>query len=448
MKYIAFLLAVAAYGQVTYDDLLKADPKAWLHYNGQYHSQRHSLLKQINTANGLQSVPIVTDGVMYVSQPNEVHALDARTGRLIWVYQRQPALQKGPNRGVAVYGKRVYMTTPDAFLVALDARTGSLLWETKIAETKDGYWSPAAPLVIKGKIIAGIAPGDHGLNGFLTAYDLETGKFLWRWKAIPEPGEPGNETWAGDSWKHGGGNTWLTGSYDPELNLLYWGIGNPAPDFDGDVRKGDNLYTDSTVALDADTGELKWYFQYTPNDPFDYDEVGVSLLIDGTEVGVYKFNRDNEIQNRRIEKYAEEGRAFIVGTPYPNNEVHTLTFDLRTGAPVPVRGLFAPGDTVMSQVATRVDRALRAQDPRLASALPPIEAKHITNVRVERDGLVFYFDHLPHAFGLPSAKLTFAQLSGLVRVMGGELAVTAAPSPPPAAGASPGLVGAVTRDGR
>ncbi|MDX1982936.1 MAG: PQQ-binding-like beta-propeller repeat protein, partial [Bryobacteraceae bacterium] len=254
---VLFLAGAPALGQ-SYKQLLEANPENWLHYNGQYHSQRHSPLKQIHRGNVkdlvpkwiyhmpnasvLQSVPLVADGVMYVTQTNEVHALDSRSGRVIWVYRRQ-ARVRGPNRGVAVYGNKIYFGTGDAYLVALDRVTGSVVWESKIAEAKDGYWSPAAPMAINGKIIAGIAPGDHGLNGFLDAYDAETGKRLWRWHSIPRPGEPGNETWSGDSWKTGGGNTWLTGSYDPELNLLYWGVGNPAPDFDGDVREGDNLYT-------------------------------------------------------------------------------------------------------------------------------------------------------------------------------------------------------------
>lgn len=191
MKTLLLLFSFSLMGQVTYDDLKKADPKNWLHYNGQYHSQRHSLLKQIDTknvknvsaqwiyhvpgSNRLESVPIVVDGVMYVSQPNSVYALDARSGRQIWEWQRVPALQKGPNRGVAVYGNRVYIGTPDAHLVALDARTGSQLWEAELAKASDGYWCPVAPMVINGKVIIGIAPGDHGLNGFLDAYDANTG---------------------------------------------------------------------------------------------------------------------------------------------------------------------------------------------------------------------------------------------------------------------------------
>jgi alcohol dehydrogenase (cytochrome c) len=354
MKFFFCLVGATLYAQVTDQDLLAANPKNWLHYHGQYHGQRHSLLNQINTttvrnltarwiyhvpdSRGLQSVPIVSAGVMYVSQPNEVHALDARTGRLIWQYQRQPALQKGPNRGVAVYGQRVYMTTPDAYLVALDARTGALLWETKIADTNEGYWSPAAPLVVKGKVIAGIAPSDHGLNGFLTAYDAETGRFIWRWKAIPEPGEPGNETWAGDSWKHGGGGTWLTGTYDPELNLIYWGTGNPAPDFDGDVRKGDNLYTECIVALDVDTGKMKWYFQTTPWDVHDWDAVEVPVLVDATFKGK---PRKLLVQANRNGFYYVLDRVtgeFLHGTPFVNKLNWAVGLDEK-GRPIRAPGI-------------------------------------------------------------------------------------------------------------
>jgi alcohol dehydrogenase (cytochrome c) len=334
VKRAAIALAMAAIlaAQVSYDDLRSADPRNWLSYNGSYNSQRHSLLKQVNAENvgdlvarwvyhvpgasRLESVPVVVDGVMYVSQPNEVYALDGRSGRQIWEYHHEPALRKGPNRGVAVYGNRVYVGTPDAHLVALDARTGSVVWKTKLAEAKDGYWSPVAPLAIQGKIIMGIAPGDHGLNGFLDAYDPETGERLWRWKAIPEPGEPGNDTWSGESWKTGGGNTWLTGSYDPELNLIYWGIGNPAPDFDGDVRKGDNLYTESMVALDANTGKMKWYFQFTPHDVHDWDGVEIPVLLDT----VYKGERRKLLlQANRNGFYYVLDRVtgkFLHGTPF------------------------------------------------------------------------------------------------------------------------------------
>lgn len=329
------LLAAAALAQVSYEDLLLADPRNWLSYSGSFHAQRHSLLKQVHTgnvtdlvarwvyrvpgANRLESVPVVVGGVMYISQPNEVYALDGRSGRLIWQYQHQPALQNGPNRGVAVLGNKVYVGTPDAHLVALDARTGSVVWKAKLAEASDGYWSPVAPLAIKGKIIMGIAPGDHGLNGFLDAYDSETGARIWRWNAIPKPGEPGNETWAGDSWKTGGGNTWLTGSYDPELNLVYWGVGNPAPDFDGEVRKGDNLYTESMVALDADTGKLKWHFQFTPHDVHDWDAVEIPVLVDAPFRGE---TRKLLVQANRNGFYyvldRTDGR-FLLGVPFINH---------------------------------------------------------------------------------------------------------------------------------
>lgn len=355
MKYLAIVLSASMMlAQVTYDDLKKADPANWLHYNGQFHSQRHSMLKQVNTQNvknlvpkwihhidearRLESVPIVVNGVMYVAQPNEVQALDARTGRSIWTWRRENPIQRGPNRGVAVYGNKVYIGTPDAALVALDARTGSIVWEARMANPADGYWSPVAPMVINGKIIQGIAPGDHGLNGFLDAYDAETGERLWRWEAIPKPGEPGNETWAGDSWKTAGGNTWLTGSFDPELNLIYWGIGNPAPDFDGDVRKGDNLYTESMVAIDASTGKMKWYFQFTPWDVHDWDAVEVPVLVDAPYQGK---TRKLLVQANRNGFYYVLDRStgeFLHGTPFVKllNWASGLT---KTGRPIRVPGV-------------------------------------------------------------------------------------------------------------
>jgi len=343
-----------ALAQVTTEMLLKKPGDNWLSYSGSYDAQRHSPLKQIHTGNvrdlvpkwmyhirgasRLESVPIVVDGVMYVSQPNEVYALDGRTGRLIWEYHRQPALQKGPNRGVAVYGNKVYFGTPDAHLVALDARTGNLVWEAKLAEARDGYWSPVAPLPVKGKIIIGIAPGDHGLNGFLDAYDAETGKRVWRWEAIPRPGEPGSETWSGESWKTAGGDTWLTGSYDPELNLIYWGIGNPAPDFDGDSREGDNLYTECVVALNADTGKLKWYFQFTPHDVHDWDAVEIPVLVDAPYQGRL---RKLLVQANRNGFYYVLDRTtgeFLHGTPFVKllNWATGLT---KEGRPIRVPGV-------------------------------------------------------------------------------------------------------------
>ena len=344
-KWLAGLyLACALPGQVTDQQLLEADASTWLHYNGSYDSRRHSRLDQVNlgtinrltpkwifrvpNASRLQSVPIVSGGVMYVTQPNEIYALDARTGRKIWEYARVPRREKGPNRGVAIWGDKVYFTTPDAYLVALNAATGNVVWESKIAEASDGYWSPAAPMVVKGKVIAGIAPGDHGLNGFLDAYDAVTGERLWRFHSIPKPGEPGNKTWAGDSWKHAGGNTWLTGSYDPELNLLYWGIGNPAPDFNGDVRVGDNL----------DTGKLKWHFQFTPHDTRDWDAVEIPVLVDARYKGEMRKLMAHADRNGFYYLLDRVTGKFLTGTPFVK-QLNWATGLTAEGRPVLVPGM-------------------------------------------------------------------------------------------------------------
>ena len=275
-------LPTGATAQISEQNLLQPNPNDWLHYSGTYDAQRHSLLKQIDITNvqdlqtrwayhmsgaaDLEAVPIVVNGVMYVSQYNRVDALDGRTGRLIWQYQRQPPA-KGWQRGVAVFGNKVYVGTADSYLVALDARNGNVLWQTK--PQGEGYrFQGAAPMVAKGKVLLG---GNSPTTGFLQAFDAETGAFVWNWNAVPRPGEPGSETWDGDSWKRGGGPMWVSGSYDPELNLIYWGTGQPNPDFIGEIRKGDNLYSDSVVALDVDTGKLKWHFQFTPHDVHDWD---------------------------------------------------------------------------------------------------------------------------------------------------------------------------------
>ncbi len=340
MKALLWMLVPASFltAQVTDVQLREAISANWFHYNGSYDSRRHSSLNQVNAGNvdsltakwifhvpgatHLESVPIVVDGVMYVTQPNEVYALDGRTGRLIWDYHRVPARQKGPNRGVAVWGDKVFFTTPDAYLIALNAAGGNVIWETKIAEAKDGYWSPAAPLVVKGKVIAGIAPSDHGLNGFLDAYDATTGERLWRYNPIPKAGETGAETWSGDSWKTGGGDTWLTGSYDPELNLLYWGIGNPAPDFNGDVRKGDNLYTECVVALDLNTGKMKWYFQFTPHDTMDWDAVEIPILVDAVYHGKMRKLMAHADRNGFYYLLDRTNGEFLEGAPF----VHQLNW--------------------------------------------------------------------------------------------------------------------------
>jgi alcohol dehydrogenase (cytochrome c) len=233
-----------------------------------------------------QSNPLVVDGIMYVTErPNDVMAVDAKTGRLFWVYRHTPSPDAkvccgANNRGVAILGDTLYLGTLDARLVAIDARSGKALWNTEVGDVKSGYSITLAPLIVKDKVIVGVGGGEFGIRGYVVAYDARTGKEAWRFYTVPGPGEPGHDTWPGDSWKTGGASVWVTGSYDPALNLTYWGIGNPAPDWNPDQRKGDNLYSDSVVALDADTGKLRWHFQFTPNDGYDYDSTQVPILAD------------------------------------------------------------------------------------------------------------------------------------------------------------------------
>ncbi len=223
---------------------------------------------------------------MYLTQPpNGVFALDARTGRPFWSYERKlperiSVCCEYVNRGLAILGDRLYLGTLDAHLVALDRKSGALRWDKEVADYRDGYSITVAPLAVKDKIIVGISGGEYGIRGFLDAYDAKTGERAWRFHTIPGPGEPGNETWEGDSWKTGGGSTWVTGSFDHELNLIYWGIGNPSPDWNGEGRKGDNLFSASVIALDADTGKLQWHFQFTPHDVHDWDAVQIPVLVD------------------------------------------------------------------------------------------------------------------------------------------------------------------------
>jgi alcohol dehydrogenase (cytochrome c) len=303
------LISLASYAlraQVSTDRLLRAasEPQNWLTYSGTYMSQRFTTLSQLTPANvkdleikwifqaqSLQSfstTPLVVDGVMYLTQaPNDIFALDARTGRVFWTYRYTPApgrlcCRGLVNRGVAILGDTVFMATVDAHLLAVDAKNGRLLWNTKVAESKDNYGMTLAPLVVKDKVLVGVAGGEFGIRGFVAAFDAHTGKEAWKFYTIPGPGEPGHETWpqTGNAWEHGGAPVWLTGSYDPDLNLTYWGTGNPGPDYNTSQRAGDNLYSDSVVALDADTGKLKWHFQFTPNDGYDYDSVQIPVLVD------------------------------------------------------------------------------------------------------------------------------------------------------------------------
>ena len=297
-------IAAGVPGAVSYDRIRNAasEPGSWLTYWGDYSGRHYSPLAQINAKNVthlqaqwavqmpgdgiVESVPIVVDGVIYTAgPPGEVYALDARTGRQIWKYQRpqkvvNPYESNRVNRGVAILGNLIYFGTLDAALVALDARSGALVWETGVADTMEGYSITSAPLAIRDKIITGVAGGEYGIRGFIDAYDANTGKRLWRTYTIPAPGEFGSDTWEGDSWKHGSAGTWLTGTYDPELNTLYWPVGNPGPDANGDVRKGDNLFSCSVLALDPETGQRKWHYQFTPNDTHDWDATEDVMLVD------------------------------------------------------------------------------------------------------------------------------------------------------------------------
>ena len=292
------------HGQVPYDRILRAadDPQNWLTYNGTYSSQRYSSLSQITSENvsnlesqwvlqnqefgAWQSNPIVVDGVMYVTErPNDVMAVDAVTGRVFWVYRHTPSESArvccgANNRGVAVLDDKVFMGTLDARLIAIDATNGQPLWNIEVADVDLAYSITMAPLIVKDKVIVGVGGGEFGIRGFVAAYDAETGEEAWRFYTIPGPGEPGHDTWSDDDWEHGGAPVWITGSFDPELNLTYWGVGNPGPDWNAAQRPGDNLYSDAVVALDADTGELVWHFQFTPNDGYDYDSVQVPVLVD------------------------------------------------------------------------------------------------------------------------------------------------------------------------
>jgi alcohol dehydrogenase (cytochrome c) len=236
----------------------------------------------------LQTTPAVVDGVMYVTAVNEVVALDARTGRQVWRYSRPrtPGLvgdaAGGINRGVAVLGDRVFLQTDNAHVIALHRLTGSLLWDSEMADSREHYGSTSAPLVVNDLVIAGVSGGDEGIRGFVDAYFAATGKRAWRFWTVPARGEPGSETWVGKALEHGCAATWLTGTYDPEAKLLYWPTGNPCPDYNGDERKGDNLYSNSVLALDPATGKLKWHYQFTPHDLHDWDATETPMLVDAT----------------------------------------------------------------------------------------------------------------------------------------------------------------------
>jgi len=290
------------------EDLLVSPPEAnWTSYNGDYTGRRYSRLAEINAAtvprlraewvfhvsnsNRLENTPVVVNGMMFVTAANDAFALDARTGRVVWHHSRPISegliddASQHLNRGVAIWRDRVFMQTDNAHLVCLDARSGNQIWDVAYADWNKNYGSTGAPLVVKDKVLVGTSAGDDGVRGFVAAYDAMTGKLAWRFWTIPGPGEYGSSSWPGKAYLRGGGTTWMPGSYDPTLNLIFWGTSNPAPDFNDDVRPGDDLYTDCMLALDPDTGKLKWYFQFTPHDLFDYDALETPILVDAVYKG-------------------------------------------------------------------------------------------------------------------------------------------------------------------
>jgi alcohol dehydrogenase (cytochrome c) len=338
-----FLLAVSAlslHAQVPYERIAAAStqPANWLTYSGTYEGHRYSPLKQIdrtnvsrlkpawmyqtNDLNPFEGTPLVADGVMYISEPpSNAAALDLRTGRPLWTFRRTipsdvRACCGQVNRGLAILGETLYLGTLDAHLIALDMKTGHVLFDTTVADYKEGYSITVAPLALKDRIVVGMAGGEYGVRGFLDSYDPKSGARLWRFYTVPGPGEPGHESWKGDSWKQGSATTWVTGSYDPALNLLYWGTGNPGPDYDGDIRNGDDLYADSVLAIDASTGKLKWHFQFTPGDVHDWDSTHTPVLIDANFRGIPRKMLAVANRNGFFYLIDRQSGEFLQGKPY------------------------------------------------------------------------------------------------------------------------------------
>jgi alcohol dehydrogenase (cytochrome c) len=357
---LCLFATTAAQAQVAFETILdpSSQPGNWLSYSRTLDNQRHSPLDQINTSNvanlelawvwqarsleKFEATPIVVDGVLYTVQaPNDVVALDAATGRIFWTYSYVPGPSRTccgrVNRGLAILGNTLFMGTVDAHLLAIDARNGSLLWDTEVADAAANYSITMPPNVIRDKVYIGTAGGDIDIRGFVAAFDVNTGQEVWRRHTIPGPGEPGNESWSGESWRVGGAAIWNAGAYDDEANLLYWGTGNPAPDWDGRSRLGDNLWSDSVIALDADTGEMKWGYQFTPHDEMDYDSTQVPLLADidwqGTPRKVMLWANRNGLMYV-LDRLTGE---FLMGKPYV--EVNWMSGFTPEGRPIRVPGM-------------------------------------------------------------------------------------------------------------
>src|SRR5215813_5867059 len=327
----------------------------WLSYNGDYSGKRFSSLSQINTSNvtqlqtqwvfhtsssdRMEATPQVVNGVMFVTAANDTYALDARTGREIWRYMRPVSegliddASSHISRGVALWHSRLFRLTDNAHLLCLDARSGNLLWDVSYADWNKNYGATGAPLVVNDKVIVGTSGGDDGVRGFVAAYDANSGKMLWRFWTIPGPGEPGSSSWPGDMYLHGGATTWLPGTYDPETNTLFWPTSNASPDFDGSVRPGDDLYTACVLALDPDTGKLKWHFQFTPHDLYDYDATETPMLIDTVYAGEPRKLLVQANRNGFVYVLDRVNGKFLSATPFAKKITWAKSIDAQ-GRPV------------------------------------------------------------------------------------------------------------------
>ena len=346
---------VTNYSPVTQQRLTNPEPGNWLLYRRSYDGQGFSPLKQINAENvkslepvwtfstgvgeGHEAPPMVNNGVMFVATPyGQVLALNAKTGDLIWRYKHalpEDLFQLHPtSRGVAMWGDRLFLAATDDHLIAIDAKTGKEVWNTKVQDYQKGQYMTLEPLVVNGKVMVGGSGGEYGVRGYVAAFDADTGKELWRTYTIPEPGQPGSDTWRGDDWKTGGGTVWITGTYDPKRNIAYWGVGNAAP-WPGDQHPGDNLYTSSVIALNPDNGKLVGYHQYHQNDSWDWDEVDAPILVKMTHEGkpidaLVHPGRDGYLW---VLKQDEEGIGFVSGKPFVGQNAFK-GIDAKTGRPI------------------------------------------------------------------------------------------------------------------
>jgi len=402
------------YTPVTDARLANPEPQNWLMTRGNYAGWSYSPLDQINAANvkglvpvwtfstgvdsGHEAPAIVNNGVMFVSTPySQVIALDAATGDLLWRYKRQ--LPEGfsalhnTSRGVALYGDKVYLPSLDAVLVALDAKTGKVAWEAKVEDWKTGYYMTMAPLIVKGKVLVGVAGGEFGVRGFVEAFDAETGKPVWKTYTVPAPGEPGSETWEKPgTWQHGGASTWMTGNYDPKTNIVYWGTGNGSPWF-GDQRPGDNLYTASTVALDGDTGKIVGHFQYHQNESWDWDAMNAPMLVSYTHggkdvTGLFSPQRNGYMY--WLTRGPEGEIGFVDAAPYVKQNVFT-GIDPKTGRPT-VDPAHKPGTGKAAQFCPGLwggkDWPYEAYNPNTGMVYIPANENHCNNLEGKVEELV------------------------------------------------------------